>query len=114
VYRDLVDISSRNRKLRLHFSRILKRASQNACSVLRGLEKAGVMRATREEIDATATNITLVATFWMSYNAVRGGIPERASEDLTQGIYQVMMLLTPFLRDAERAHLVNLARAYIK
>ena len=27
VYRDLIDILSRNRKLRLHFSRILKRAS---------------------------------------------------------------------------------------
>src|SRR6218665_3356816 len=37
VYRDLVDILSRNRKLRMHFARILKRASDNAASVMRGL-----------------------------------------------------------------------------
>jgi len=37
-------------------------------------------------------------------------MPEQ--EDLTQGIYQVMLLIAPFLRDAERLHLNTLAQAY--
>ena len=45
LYRDLVDILSRNRKLRLHFARILKRATDSATEVMRGLVQAGVMRA---------------------------------------------------------------------
>ncbi len=114
IYRDLVDITSRNRKLRLHFSRILKRATANAEAVLRGLAAGGEMRASRAEIEATAHNILLVTSFWMSYNAVLGGHMEREATDLTRGIYQVMMLLAPFLRDAERLHLHTLASNYVK
>jgi AcrR family transcriptional regulator len=114
ILRDLVDLTSRNRKLRLHYARIIKRASQNVTDVLLGLNRAEVMRASRQEIEATSTNILLVATFWMNYNQVRGAQPERAAQDLTRGIYQVMMLLAPFLRDAERLHIHTLAQAYVK
>ena len=114
ILRDLVDIVARNRKLRMHFARIIKRASANVTEVLLGLVRAEVMRATRPEVEATATNVLLVATFWMNFNQVRGAQPERAAEDLTRGIYQVMMLLAPFLRDAERLHVHNLAQAYVK
>jgi AcrR family transcriptional regulator len=110
IYRDLVDISGRNRKLRMHFSRILKRASENATRVMRGLVRAGVMRASADEIDATATNILLVATFWLNFSAVRGEQDER--ESINRGIHQVLMLIAPFLRDAERVHLHHLLQAY--
>ena len=114
IFRDLVDLTSRNRKLRLHYARTLKRAIGNASAVMQGLVRAEVMRASRAEVEATANNILLVATFWLNYSAVRGGGGEKGTEDLTQGIYQVMMLISPFLRDAERLHLNNLAQAYIK
>nr|MBP6693086.1 TetR family transcriptional regulator [Xanthomonadales bacterium] len=90
------------------------RATGNAMAVLKGLTEAGVMRASRAEIEATANNILLVATFWMNFNTVRGGTTEKVAQDLTQGIYQVMMLIAPFLRDAERMHLNTLAQAYIR
>ncbi len=38
--------------------------------------------------------------------------PDPSQEDLTHGIYQVMLLIAPFLRDAERVHLNTLAQAY--
>ncbi len=114
IFRDIVDLTSRNRKLRLHYARTLKRAVANASSVMQGLVRAEIMRASRAEIEATANNILLVATFWMSYNTVRGGSTEKTAEDLTLGIYQVMMLIVPFLRDAERVHLANLAQSYIR
>jgi len=114
ILRDLVDLTSRNRKLRLHYARIIKRAQQNVTDVLLGLARAEVMRASRQEIEATATNILLVATFWMNFNQVRGAQPERAAQDLTRGIFQVMMLLAPFLRDTERLHIHTLAQAYVK
>ena len=114
IFRDLVDLTSRNRKLRLHYARTLKRAIGNAAAVMHGLVRAEVMRASRAEVEATANNILLVATFWMNFNTVRGGSTEKTAEDLTQGIYQVMMLIAPFLRDVERLHLNNLAQAYIR
>jgi AcrR family transcriptional regulator len=112
LYRDLVDIVSRNRKLKAHFARILDRAAISAGEVLRGLTAAGIMRATPDEIRATAENVLLVATFWMNFSIVRNGRSDSDQDDLTHGIYQVMLLIAPFLRDAERAHLNTLAQAY--
>jgi AcrR family transcriptional regulator len=114
IYRDLVDILSRNRKLKAHFARILERAARSATEVLRGLAEAQILRATADEIRATAENILLVATFWLNFNVVRSAAvhSEYSQEDLARGIHQVMLLIAPFLRDAERAHLNQLARAY--
>jgi len=110
LYRDLVDILSRNRRLRLRFARILKRAAEGASSGMKGLVQAGVMRASAAEVEATATNILVIATFWMNYASVRGDKDE--NEAIHSGIVQVMMLLSPLLRDAERVHLNNLTQAY--
>ena len=111
LYRDLVDILTRNRRLRLRFARILKRADEQAHQVMRGLVQSGVMRASAAEVDAAATNILVIATFWLNYAAARGDKDERAS--IRDGIVQVMMLIAPFLRDAERVHLNTLTRAYL-
>ena len=111
LYRDLADILSRNRRLRIRFARILRRADEQAHDVMRGLSQAGVMRASAAELDAAATNVLVIATFWMNYASARGDKDEQVS--IRAGIVQVMMLLAPFLRDAERVHLNTLTRAYI-
>lgn len=112
LYRDLVDILSRNRKLKLHFGRMLNRAASSASEVLRGLAQAEILRATADEIRASAENVLLLTTFWLNFNAVRNSRADPSQEDLNQGIYQVMLLIAPFLRDAERLHLNTLAQAY--
>jgi AcrR family transcriptional regulator len=112
LYRDLVEILSRNRRLRLRFARILKRADDRAHGVMRGLSQAGIMRASADELDAAATNVLVLSTFWLNYSAARGDRDEQVA--IRQGIVQVMMLLAPFLRDAERVHLNTLIRAYIE
>ncbi len=112
LYRDLVDILSRNRKLKLHFGRMLNRAAASATEVLKGLAQAEILRATVDEIRASAENVLLLTTFWLNFNAVRNSRVDPNQEDLNQGIYQVMLLIAPFLRDAERLHLNTLAQAY--
>jgi AcrR family transcriptional regulator len=110
LYRDLIDILSRSRKVRLHFARILRRATDNATDVLRGLVSAGIMRASADEVQALATNILVIATFWLNYSGVRGEKDEQAA--IRAGIRQLMMLLAPFMRDAERVHIHTLCEAY--
>src|SRR6187551_1706894 len=89
LYRDLVDILSRNRRLRLRFARILRRADETCTGGIRGLVQAGVMRASAAEVEATSTNILVVATFWLNYAGVRGDRDE--NEAIRLGIVQVMM-----------------------
>lgn len=77
---------------------------------MRGLAQAGVIRASAAEIEAAATNLLVLATFWLNYAAIRGERDEQAA--IRDGIVQVMMLLAPFLRDGERVHLHRLVSAY--
>ncbi len=110
IYRDIINILSRNRSLRLRFARILKRGSSNAQGIMRGLNETGAMRASAAEIEGLATNILVLATFWLNYANVRGEKDEQRA--IQQGIVQVMMLVSPFLRDSERLHLHTLSKAY--
>ena len=110
-YRDIINILTRNRSLRLRFARILKRGSSNAQGIMRGLNETGAMRASAAEIEGLATNILVLATFWLNYANVRGEKDEQRA--IQQGIVQVMMLVSPFLRDTERLHLHTLSKAYV-
>src|SRR5690606_23946611 len=72
LYRVLLEILSRSRRLRIRFARILRRADDRARAVMDGLSQADVIRATPAEIDAAATSLLVLATFWLNYAAVRG------------------------------------------
>jgi hypothetical protein len=61
---------------------------------------------------ATLGLALVLATFWLNYASVRGDKDE--NEAIRRGIVQVMMLLSPLLRDAERLHLNTLTQAYLR
>ena len=109
--RDLINITSRNRSLRLKFARILKRGSANAHNIMKGLNNTGMMRASAAEIEGLSTNILVLATFWLNFANISGEKDEQKS--IKKGIVQVMMLVSPFLRDSERVHMHTLSAAYL-
>jgi AcrR family transcriptional regulator len=114
VYRDLVDLLSRNRKLKMHFSRILKRGHESIVGVCKGLVESKVMVATGNEIESLGQHILLATTFWLNFQHIRPAITAKTDQaDLGRGAYLVMMLLAPYLREAERAHLNHLAEQYV-
>jgi AcrR family transcriptional regulator len=114
LYRDLVDLLLRSRKLKMRFARILKRAHESIVEVCQGLAETGVLNASRVEIEALAYNIAMATTFWLNFEQIRPQIGSRTEPELGRGIYQVMMLLAPFLRDGERQHLNKLAEDYLR
>ena len=68
LYRDLDEITSRNRKLALRLADLLRRgAGHRARVVPRSRARRETMRATEREIAALASNAVLIATYWMSF-----------------------------------------------
>ena len=115
LYRNLDDLLSRSRKLREHFARIVERKFAVVVALCEGLVRARAMRARPEEIRTLAGNVLLVATYWLSFQALRGG-GARAGPvdgDLGRGAYQVMALIAPYLVGEARTHLDRLSRNYI-
>lgn len=117
LYFDLNDLLSRNRTLEIHFKRILEHKVSIARRLCKGLERAGELRATLPEIDALATNMVVVATYWLSYEYVRN--PRNLCDEqvvsaaLSRGVYQVLSLAAPCLQGDARQLFEKLAHEYL-
>ena len=53
--------------------------------------------------------MALVGTFWISYQRA---LHPRSDADIALGVFQVMQLVAPYLRDDARVHLGALAHQY--
>ena len=112
LHRDLVDILSRNRRIRSRFARLLDRAAKSATTLLRALVEDGVLRANAEELRLLVENAIALTTFWVGYDCVRGGRYDGAIGDPRIGMRRVIALLAPYLAESERGHLAALAASY--
>src|SRR5207248_7392128 len=81
-YRDLDEILSRSRKLTTHFATILRRATATISALCQSMVDDGAMHASEREIAAVADNVTLVATFWISYQRIAAQQPDPATVNL--------------------------------
>ncbi len=116
LYRDLNDLLSKNRRLETHFQWVLKNKTRSIKAMLDSLNRTGAMRIDAREIDATATSMVVVLTYWLSFEYVRDPRnalePGSAQSALLRGAHHVLSLLTPYLEAGQRTHLQNLVGAY--
>jgi AcrR family transcriptional regulator len=109
-YRDINDLLTRNRLVETHFQRILEHKESTAITVCEGLAASGTLTATAGEIRALATNMSVVATFWLSFEHARR---PRGEPDIGRGVYQVMSLAAPYLQGEARRLLEKLSGEYV-
>src|SRR6185312_9892121 len=90
------------------------KVAQQLCE---GLRTDQALQATDLEIDALATNMVVVATYWLSYEYVRN--PRKYSEQqaiadaLARGCYQVLSMLGPYLRGETHALFQRLSYEFL-
>jgi AcrR family transcriptional regulator len=117
-YRDLNDLLSRNRKLELNFKQILDHKIKVAHELCLGLRADGNLEASDVDIDALATNMVVVATYWLSYEYVRNPRKytelQTMSDSLAKGCYQVIVLISPYLRGETAEVFQKLSQEYLQ
>ena len=116
LYRDLNDLLSKNRRLETHFQWVLKNKTRSVKAMLDGMSRAGAVSIDSREVEATATSMVVVLTYWLSFEYVRDPRkalePENAQAALLRGAHHVLNLLVPYLEQSQRAHLQALVGAY--
>ncbi len=116
LYRDLNDLLSKNRRLETHFQAVLKNKTRAVKTLLDSMSRSGAIAIDSREVEATATSMVVVLTYWLSFEYVRD--PRRALETenaqaaLLRGAHHVLNLLVPYLEPSQRTHLLKLAGAY--
>ncbi|MEY4139463.1 MAG: hypothetical protein RLZZ371_1645 [Pseudomonadota bacterium] len=82
------------------------------------MRRGGALHIDSREIDATATSMVVVLTYWLSFEYVRD--PRHALEEQNaqvaalRGVQHVLSLLAPFLDPVQRSHLLAISDAYNK
>ena len=116
LYRDLNDLLSKNRRLETHFQWVLKNKTRAVKALLDSMSRAGAVKIDSREMEATATSMVVVLTYWLSFEYVRDPRkalePENAQAALLRGAHHVLNLLVPYLEKSQRAHLQALVDAY--
>lgn len=118
LYRDLNNLLINNRTLELRFKTLLAQKIRMARWLCEGLAQQKELKATRPEIEALATNMVVVATYWLSYEYVLNprhfSEPAVVGEALARGCYQVMALAAPYLAGDARKLFEKLAGEYLR
>ncbi len=118
IYRDLNDLLSKNRKLEVHFRTILDRKTSAAKALCSALARAGEMSANEREIEALATNMVVVTTYWLSYefsrNARKFNEAQYQNDAMARGAFQVLSLVAPFLSPGGKTLFERLALEYLQ
>jgi AcrR family transcriptional regulator len=118
IYRDLNDLLSRNRRLEAYFQKLLARKTAAARNLCTSLAQRGELVATPQEIDTLATNMVVIATYWLSFeyirNARRFSDSAYQSEAIARGAYQVLALTGAYLTGTSRQLLQKLAGEYLE
>jgi AcrR family transcriptional regulator len=116
-YRDLDEITSRNRKLATRFAEVTRRGERTVIELCRALVQSGQMLATEREIGALAANVVLVSTYWMSWQRVAGPAAGQHGDhrdvSLDHAVYQVLALIAPFLVGNGRTLIERLGEDYL-
>lgn len=113
LFRDLSGIMSRDRRAGHRLTQVFARAVDTSRGICLGLADTGLLEATPDEIEALARNITVITMYWLSFDTVRNPRREQAGEAIAAGVYQVLMLVAPFMRYNGRANLEYLAAQYL-
>jgi len=117
-YRDLIELTTRNRRIAVRFADLTLKGQSTVVSLCRGMLQAGTMRANERELAALAQNVVIVATYWMSFqrtthpNVTDAG-PDETGMSLDRAAYQVLALLAPFAVGESRQLIERLGERYM-
>jgi AcrR family transcriptional regulator len=113
LFRDLSGMMARDRRAGQRLATVFERAVEASRGICLGLVERGLMTATGAEIDALAGNIAVVSLYWLSFDSARHPRGDTSGKAMPRGVYQVLMLVAPFLQPDSRMHLERLATEYL-
>jgi AcrR family transcriptional regulator len=116
LHRDLGHLLEQDERLRQRYTAFVRDSLDRAMAVYRGLLRAGLIEATEEQMRALLINTWVLAASWTGF--VHTLLPVQARSEaldrslLRQGVYQIICLEEPYLRNEALAHLAEFKARY--
>ena len=118
-FRDLDEITSRDRKLATRVADLLQREQNAVIELCAGLRSVGALRATDAELAALAINVVMIATYWMSFQRLSRVVGAKSDNDpaamqFERAIAHVLALVAPHLTGDHRTLVEHLRARYVE
>jgi AcrR family transcriptional regulator len=118
LYRDLNDLLARNRTLETHFKQIISHKVRFAREMCEHLVADREMIATPSEIQVIATNMGVIATYWLSYQFVMNPRKYNEQKAIRDSLHQVSVhvisIMAPHLQGRSRQMFDDLVSGKLK
>lgn len=110
-YREINQLSSEYPALRKRFQAILELQQRSIQRLINQLAESGQLEANALERATLTRNMLLVMNSWLSFSAIS---PDPLAENPNLAVWQVLSLVTAWLRADQRQALERLARMYLQ
>ncbi len=111
LYQDLVNVLSRYDSLQTRFRRLLRKKEKAFRTICDSLRQQEIMLIGDRELDALCEQLTLTICYWVSYESL-SHLDDRESVDLGRGVFQMLQLLAPYLREEDREQVLAMSQDY--
>ncbi|MGK2915442.1 MAG: TetR/AcrR family transcriptional regulator [Porticoccaceae bacterium] len=96
------------------YRRLLVRKRQSLLAILNNMASQGVLAASADVMNVIATNMLLIIAHWLGFRRAIGPTDHGDTEisEFTQGVYQVISVLVPYMTPTYRDQLQTLGDKY--
>lgn len=112
LYQDLVNVLSRYDRLQNRFQRILRKKTEAFLAICESFRRQEMMSIRDDELASLCEQLTLTTCYWSSYDSL-SHLDSRDSVDPGRGVYQMMNLFLPYLRDDEKEQVRMMSQDYL-
>jgi AcrR family transcriptional regulator len=113
LYRDINALVARHPAIEAQFKRVLAHEKRTAVAILQSLVAGGQMNAGPAEVETLAVDMTVLMTYWLSYELACDPRQVDADRALARGAFHVISLAAPYFSSPERALFDDLAKRYL-
>lgn len=112
LYQDLVNVLSRYDNLQHRFRKILGKKRSAFQTICASLSRQGIANFSKQELDALCEQLTITICYWVSFDSL-SHLNDREAVDPGRGVYQMMHLILPYLKDEEKNEVYLLSQDYL-
>lgn len=112
IYANLVDLLSRDPKLKLQYQKVQKALLARSIYILSQLVEDRFLSIDKTQISAVAETIKMLVSFWISFQYTQSENEKITQNALYDGLLRVLLLLRPYATELSASTFVSMEQHY--
>lgn len=112
IVRDINSLMERYPEIEKGIDKLMQRERVVAAELLLSLREQGILDANDKQVSTLVESIVITLTYWLSFQRQNSKTLDLESEDIAKGVYQLISLVAPWMREPERSQTMEHAELY--